>query len=62
MPKIKSHRGVKKRVKITGGGRLIRNCCGNSHLATKKRRERKRRLTLKIAVSKANRRVVKKLI
>ncbi|MEW6681195.1 MAG: 50S ribosomal protein L35 [bacterium] len=62
MPKLKSHSGVKKRIKISGSGKLIRNCCGNSHLATKKARGRKRRLKLKLAISKASRKAIKKLI
>jgi len=62
MPKLKTHRGTKKRVRITGSGKLIRNCCGNSHLATKKRRDRKRRLSLVVGISKANRKAIKKLI
>ncbi|MEW6103228.1 MAG: 50S ribosomal protein L35 [bacterium] len=62
MPKLKSHSGMKKRVKITGSGRLMRNCSGNSHLATKKRKERKRRLSLKTSISKANIKAVKKLM
>lgn len=62
MPKLKKHSGVKKRIRVTGGGKLIRNCCGNSHLATKKSKERKRRLKKIATISKASYRAIKKLI
>lgn len=62
MPKLKTHSGIKKRIRVTGTGKLIRNCCGNSHLATKKRKERKRRLRLRAAISKASYKAIKRLI
>lgn len=62
MPKLKSHSGVKKRVRVTGSGKLVRNCCGNSHLATKKSKERKRRLKLRAAIPKSSKGAIKKLI
>lgn len=62
MPKLKSHSGIKKRIRITAKGKLIRNCCGNSHLATKKRKHRKRRLRLRKAISKPQEKAIRKLI
>jgi len=44
MPKIKTKRGLAKRVKATGTGQLRRYRAGKSHLLTKKPRGRKRRL------------------
>ena len=40
MPKMKSHSGAKKRVKITGSGKLLMNAHHRSHKRTKKRREK----------------------
>ncbi len=42
MPKLKTHRGAHKRVKVTGKGQLRRRHAYRSHLLTKKRASRKR--------------------
>jgi large subunit ribosomal protein L35 len=44
MPKVKTKRGLAKRVKATGTGKVRRYRAGKSHLLTKKSRARKRRL------------------
>ena len=44
MPKMKSHRGAKKRFSITGSGKVKRNKAFKSHILTKKTSKRKRRL------------------
>lgn len=44
MPKIKTKRGLAKRVKATGTGKIRRYRAGKSHILTKKSRARKRRL------------------
>ena len=44
MPKMKSHRGARKRFSITGSGRVKRNKAFKSHILTKKTSKRKRRL------------------
>ena len=44
MPKMKSHRGAKKRFKITGTGKVKRMKAFKSHILTKKTSKRKRRL------------------
>jgi len=44
MPKMKTHRGAAKRVKVTGTGKLKRMRAFKSHILTKKTRKRKRRL------------------
>lgn len=44
MPKNKTHKGVAKRVKRTGGGKLLHQRAGKSHLLEKKSRRRTRRL------------------
>lgn len=42
MPKLKTHSGTKKRMKVTGSGQLRRRHAYRSHLLTKKRAARKR--------------------
>ena len=44
MPKMKSHRGARKRFKITGTGKVKRLKAFKSHILTKKTSKRKRRL------------------
>ena len=44
MPKMKTHRGAKKRFKVTGGGKVLRHHSMCSHILTKKTTKRKRRL------------------
>lgn len=44
MPKIKTHRGAKKRFKLTSGGKVLRRRSMHSHILTKKTTKRKRRL------------------
>jgi large subunit ribosomal protein L35 len=44
MPKVKSHKGAKKRFKVTGSGKVRRYKAFKSHILTKKTAKRKRRL------------------
>ncbi|HUF28409.1 MAG TPA: 50S ribosomal protein L35 [Gemmatimonadaceae bacterium] len=44
MPKMKTHRGAKKRFKVTGTGKVKRLKAYKSHILTKKDPKRKRRL------------------
>src|SRR5207245_5317263 len=44
MPKMKTHKGAKKRFSITGGGKVKRYKAFKSHILTKKTSKRKRRL------------------
>jgi large subunit ribosomal protein L35 len=44
MPKMKTHRGAAKRLKMTASGRLKRHKANHSHILTKKSKKRKRRL------------------
>jgi large subunit ribosomal protein L35 len=44
MPKMKSHRGAKKRFSVTGTGKIRRLKANKSHILTKKDAKRKRRL------------------
>ena len=42
--KKKTHRGAKKRFKLTATGKVMRHQSGKRHILTKKSRTRKRRL------------------
>jgi large subunit ribosomal protein L35 len=44
MPKMKTHKGAKKRFKLTGTGEVRRYKANKSHILTKKTSKRKRRL------------------
>ena len=62
MPKQKSHSGIGKRVKVTAGGKLLRQKTGLRHRLEKKSSELTRRLSGVTEVSKADQRRVKKLL
>ncbi len=44
MPKMKSHKGARKRFSLTGSGEVKRGKAFKSHILTKKTSKRKRRL------------------
>ena len=44
MPKMKSHKGARKRFSVTGSGKVKRNKAYKSHILTKKTSKRKRNL------------------
>jgi large subunit ribosomal protein L35 len=44
MPKMKTHKGTKKRFRLTGGGKAKHRHAGTSHLATRKTHKQKRNL------------------
>jgi large subunit ribosomal protein L35 len=62
MPKFKPHSGMKKRVKITGKGKLRREQANRRHLLEHKPSTRTRRLAGDVDVSKADTKRVKKLL
>ena len=47
MPKMKTHKGTKKRVKVTGTGKFMLRHSGKSHILTKKSKKRKNRRNTK---------------
>ncbi len=51
MPKFKTHKGIKKRIKITGTGRLLHKRAFSSHLLTKKSSKRKRKFRKDLPVA-----------
>lgn len=44
MPKMKTHKGTKKRFRMTGTGKVKHRHCGTSHLANRMSHKRKRQL------------------
>ena len=62
MPKQKTHRGAKKRFKITGGGKVMRHNSMCSHILTKKTTKRKRKLRKETEVTGEQAKQVKRLI
>jgi large subunit ribosomal protein L35 len=44
MPKQKTHKGLKKRLKVTGTGKVKRKRCNGSHLLSNKNAKRRRRI------------------
>ena len=55
MPKMKTKSGAKKRFKVTGGGKIMREQAGKRHLLEKKPSTLTRRLTGEVEVAKADR-------
>ena len=62
MPKMKTHRGAAKRVKLTGTGKLKRSKAYTSHILTKKSPKRKRNLRKATEVSAGDLKRVRKLL
>ncbi len=62
MPKMKTHSGIKKRIKVTGSGKLVRRKANRNHLLEHKPSTRTRRLAGTTEVSKADRQQVRSLL
>ncbi|HNS77316.1 MAG TPA: 50S ribosomal protein L35 [Syntrophorhabdus sp.] len=62
MPKLKTHRGFAKRIKVTGKGKLKRAKAFHSHLLTGKTPKMKRRLSRPDTVHPSDAKRVKTLI
>lgn len=62
MPKLKTHKGIAKRFKITKGGKVKRGSAGRGHLLGHKASKRKRKLRRPAMVSKSDVKNVKKLL
>jgi large subunit ribosomal protein L35 len=50
MAKNKTHKGAKKRIKLTASGKVLRRRAFGSHLLTKKSANRKRKLRKSIQI------------
>ncbi len=62
MPKNKTHSGAKKRFRITGSGKVMREQANRRHLAEYKTSRRMRRLAADQVMSAGDARTVKKLL
>ena len=62
MPKMKTHKGTKKRVKVTGSGKVSVKHSGKSHILTKKSNKRKKRLGQDAIVPVGAARRIKKVL
>jgi large subunit ribosomal protein L35 len=60
MPKMKTHKGAKKRFKVTGTGKIKRRRVNKKHILEKKSPKRKRQLRRSGEVSPANRDAVRR--
>ena len=54
MPKQKTHSGAKKRLRLTGSGKVMRERVNNRHLAEHKSSRRKRRLSMDQTLNKGD--------
>ncbi len=62
MPKNKTHSGAKKRFRVTGSGKLMREQANRRHLLEHKSSTRTRRLAQDQAVAPADVKTIKKLL
>ncbi|WP_420175568.1 50S ribosomal protein L35 [Luteococcus sp. OSA5] len=62
MPKMKTHSGAKKRVKVTGTGKLTRRQAGKRHLNEHKPTTRTRRLSTDKALEGTDAQKMRKLL
>lgn len=62
MPKMKTHRGTKKRIKVTAKGKLLRRKAYGSHLLAKKSSARKRRYHKEYSLAGARKQNVKRTL
>jgi large subunit ribosomal protein L35 len=62
MPKSKTSSSVKKRFKVTAGGKLLRRRAMKSHNLEKKSSKRKRRFGKDQPVARANERAIRQLL
>ena len=62
MPKMKSHTGTGKRVRVTGSGKLVRQKAGKRHKLEKKPSKVTRRMTGLAEVAPADRKRIRRLL
>ena len=62
MPKQKTHSGAKKRIKITGSGKLLREKAGKRHMLERKPSKLTRRLSGTTEVAPSDAKKMKKLL
>lgn len=62
MPKMKTHSGAKKRFRISGSGKVLREQANRRHLFESKSSKRTRRLAADVVASPADVKKIKKLL
>jgi len=62
LPKIKTNRAAKKRLKKTASGEYKRSKANKGHLLTKKKKKRKKNLAKATLVSSRDKKKVKRLL
>ncbi len=62
MPKNKTHKGTAKRVKVSGGGKLLRERAGKRHLLEKKSSRITRRLDGVVEVAPQDTKRIRRLL
>jgi large subunit ribosomal protein L35 len=62
MPKNKTHSGTKKRFRVTGSGKLMREQANGRHLLEHKSSRRTRRLASDVAVAPSDTKKIKRLL
>lgn len=62
MPKMKTHSGAKKRIRVTGSGNLRRRQAGRGHLRLAKGKSTFRRRAREVEMAPGDAKVTKKLL
>lgn len=62
MPKMKTHSGAKKRIKVTGSGKYMRRQSGRGHLRLAKGKGTYRRRSGEVELAPGDAKVAKKLL
>jgi len=62
VPKMKSHRGAKKRFKLTSKGHVKRGHSLANHILTKKTQKRKRNLRKQVLVHESMEKAIRRMI
>ena len=60
MPKMKTHSGAKKRIKVTGSGKYMRRQSGRGHYKLAKGKRTFRRRTGEVEMAPGDKKVIKK--
>ena len=60
MPKMKTHSGAKKRIRVTGTGKYMRRQSGRGHLRLAKGKSTYRRRTGEVELAPGDAKVIKK--
>jgi large subunit ribosomal protein L35 len=62
MPKQKTHKGTKKRFRLTASGKAKHRSAGTSHLASRMSQKRKRKLRGTDVVDESNAKIIRKAL